>query len=260
MPLLTLSVLVSGHAHAGALNPSYWAEGSTDSSGNYSPFSPQATLSGNSVLGYIPTDTNSPDNDVINYFRTSTAMAGSAYDGIYLGDLSGQSGLTATFSLYDSALDPGAPFLASDIVGETYPGEVGSNASIRLMFMGGYLPDGITPNEWWSNPGSVSVTSMNNGQAVTLSVAFDPSQWSNYNGQVGSTDAAEFQEALSGVTRLGLSFGSGYFFSDGFGFDTGGTAYLQLDAIDATPEPGTFAILAAGLSLIAAFACRKARC
>ena len=85
------------------------------------------------------------------------------------------------------------------------------------MFMGGYLGSGM-PNEWWSNPAAAYVTSMDNGQDVTLTVAFDSSLWSNYNGINGSADTVEFEEALAGVTRIGLSFGSGYFFSDGFAF------------------------------------------
>jgi len=253
------------HADGINLNASYWAEGSTDNSGNYYPFAPVATANGSSVLGFIPTDASSlnPSNDVVNYFRTSTTAvtaAGdpSAYGGVLLGDLSGYSFFTATFSLNDSALAPGAQFQASDIVGETYSGEVGSNAGIRLMFMGGTLSDG-TPNEWWSDYAVAYVTSMFNGQDVTLTAAVDPSQWSNYYGTIGSSDTGEFYEALSGVTRFGLSLGSGYFFSDGFAFDTGGTAYLQLDGIGEAPEPATFGIMAAGLGALTALRRKKKR-
>ena len=257
--LFVLSVLVPASAAAADLNPNWWADAFTDASGNYSPFAPIATASGNSVIGYIPTDASqsSPDNDVTNYFRTSTTVAGSNYNGILLGDLSDYTGLTATFSLNDSALAPDAQFNASDVVGETYPGQVGSNAGIRLMFMGGYLADG-TPNEWWYDLSPAYVTALANGQAVTLSAIFDPSQWSNYNGTVGSADTAEFYQALAGVTRLGLSLGSGYFFSDGFAFNTGGTADIQVDSISptldgvaATPEPATFGLLAAGIAALA---------
>lgn len=138
------------------------------------------------------------------------------------------------------------------------------------MFMGGYLADGTTPNEWWSNPTAVYVTSMNNGQDVTLTVNFDPSQWSNYYGHVGTESSdtiSQFDAALSGVTRLGLSFGSGYFFSDGFAFNTGGNAFIELDSINpipdptsnSVPEPATFGILASGLGAIAALRRKSAR-
>jgi len=243
---------------AGSLVASYWAEGSTDSTGVYSPGSPIGIQAGSSVIGAIPTDATSPDIDVINYLRTLSSLPGAstAYDGILLGDLSGYTGLTATFNLSDSALPVGAPFSASDLVGE-----MGSNFGIRLMFMGGFLTDGVTPNEWWFNPAVAWVTSMNNGQDVTLTAAFDPSQWSNYYGHVGTESLqtqTEFDQALAGVTRLGLSFGSGYFFSDGFAFNTGGSAQIELKDMAATspgggtvPEPGTLALLGGGVCALA---------
>jgi MYXO-CTERM domain-containing protein len=246
--------------HAAALVPLYWAEGSTSAAGVYSYESPGAAQIGVSIFGVIPTNAlqGFPDNDVVNYFRTVSDLPGAltAYNAVLLGNLSAYGGLTATFNLFDTALAAGAPFPASALVGETYPGQVGSNAGIRLMFMGGYYNDpsnGVTPNEWWSNPAVAYVTSMNNGQDVTLTVAFDPSLWSNYYGHMGNENAAtetQFQDALSGVTRLGLSFGSGYFFSDGFAFDTGGSAQIQLDGIgatDAAPEPGTWAMVTVAL-------------
>jgi hypothetical protein len=271
LPLLAASALIPSMHASVVLDAAYWAEGSTDSTGNYHPFAPGATQSGSAVIGGIPTDSsqNAPDNEVVNFFRTGTSLPGadSAYGGVLLGNLTGYTGLTATFSLNNSTLAPGASFEASQIVGETYPGQVGSNAGLRLMFMRGYLPDGVTPNEWWSNPISAQVTSMHNGEDVTLTVSFDPSQWSNYYGHVGSESAgvtAQFYDALSGVTRLGLSFGSGYFFSDGFGFNTGGTAFIELDSINPTgpapiPEPATTGILAGGLGVIALLRRKRAR-
>jgi len=89
-----------------------------------------------------------------------------------------------------------------------------------------------------------------------LAVNFDPSLWSNINGVMGNADVTDFDAALSDVTRLGLSFGSGYFFSDGFAFDTGGDAYIELDsvgmtpAIDTTPEPASILLLATLLIIV----------
>ncbi len=266
LPLLAASALIPSLRADAVLTAAYWAEGSTDPSGNYQYNGPSATQGGSAVIGYIPTGSSqaSPDRDIVNYFRTGNYLPGAAraYNGVLLGNLRGSTGLTATFSLSDTALPPGTSFLPPEIVGETYSGEVGSNAGLRLTFMGGYLSDGVTPNEWWSNPTSAQVTSMNNGQDVTLTVSFDPSQWSNYYGSMGNSAeaAGQFDAALSDVTRLGISFGSGYFFSDGFAFDTGGSAAIELDAIGtfSTPEPATFAILAGGLGAILLLRRRRA--
>ena len=260
------ALLLAGAAtcclHAATINPAYWADATTDAAGNYTN-SPAAFQVGNSVAGVIPTDAvqTDPTLDVINYFRTiGQNGASTAYNGTLLGNLTGYTGLTATFRINDDALAAGAAFAASSVVGETYPGQVGSNAGIRLMFMGGYLSDG-TPNEWWSRGTVAYVTSMMNGQDVTLTVDFDPSSWSNYYGHVG-TDSPditnEFDTALAGVTRLGLSFGSGDFFSNGFAFNNGGAANIQLDSIgtlggspvpspSSTPEPATLTLLGGAL-------------
>jgi hypothetical protein len=235
------------------INSAYWSDASYIN-GVYgqSPAAYQCGALLASVCGAIPTngvvDTD-PNANVANYFRTGDFIPGAetAYNGVLLGDLSGAISLTATFSISDSLLSPGESLANADIVGEDYPGQ-GPNGGLRLMFMGGYLADGVTPNEWWSNPTSASLTSMNNGQDVTLTVNFDPSQWSNYNGQVGTSDAADFYGALAGVTKLGISFGSGYFFSDGFAFSGGGTADIELDSIAvaqeaSVPEPGQIILL-----------------
>lgn len=264
--LLFVTVVVSSLHADTTLNALYWADASTSATGIYNSESPGATPSGNYVVGMIPTDANqnSPDNDVVNYFRTLSNLSGAstAYNDVLLGDLSLVTSLSVTFNLFDSALPLGDPFPASALVGETYTGESGSNAGIRLMFMGGYYSDplyGNTPNEWWSNPAAAYVTSMDNGQNVTLTVPFDPSMWSNYYGHVGTDSAAteiQFYDALTGVSRLGLSFGSGYFFSDGFAFNTGGTAQIEIEGISVTssrvaPEPGTFVLFGGAFCVLA---------
>jgi hypothetical protein len=94
---------------------------------------------------------------------------------------------------------------------------------------------------------------MNNGEYITLTVPFDPSLWSNLNGINGANDTTEFVNAIASVQNLGLSFGSGYFFSDGFGFNTGGSASIQLESMGATsasPEPASAFIFGGGLFAI----------
>jgi len=265
LALLFATVVVSSLHADTTLNALYWADASTDASGNYNTESPRATQSGNYVVGVIPTDANqnSPNNDVVNYFRTVSDLPGAsaAYNDVLLGDLSLVTSLSVTFNLFDSALPLGAPFPASALVGETYPGEVGSNASVRLMFLGGTYVDphyGVAPNEWWSNPTAAYVTSMDNGQDVTLTVPLDPSLWSNYYGRMGNSTGASvwFYDALADVTRLGLSFGSGDFFSDGFAFNTGGTAQIEIESISVTssrvaPEPATFVLFGGAFCVLA---------
>jgi hypothetical protein len=265
--------LLFGLAAAGPvkaeLSAADWTESTTDALGNYS-HTPAATQNGNGVTGPIQTDANQafPDFDVTNYIRTGSDFGlASGGDSALLGDLSSFSGLSATFNISNSTLAAGAQFTSSEIVGETSPpGTPGSptNSALRLVFSGGgaafgTLTDG-NPNEWWFDPSPAVVTAMLNGVDVTSNAVFDPSQWSNYDGIVGNSSpaaTAQFDEALSDVTRLGLSFGSGNFFSDGFAFNTGGAATINLDAIAATPEPGTFGLLLAGGAILLGAARRK---
>jgi PEP-CTERM motif len=259
---------MSGAAHAEDFTDpsvnSYWGESWTDIPGTYNSPASNTTVSGDALNAPIPTDAipalNLPDYDVVNYVRVYGDVypaAATYYNGTLLGDLSAKSGLTATFSLNNSTLAPGAPFQSSQFVGEgptdsgnqyIFGSDTGQDIytgtpspRIGLVFTGGGA-DG----EWWSTSG-VTVTNINNGQGVTLTTTFDPSAWSDVNGQNGATDPTDFDAALSSVDRIGLSFGSGDFFADGFSFDTGGAASLQLDSINTTvPEPTSLSLLGVG--------------
>jgi hypothetical protein len=237
----------------------YWATSATNSSGVYdynklgSP-----SVSGGQLVAPIPTDSKQtfPDNEVINFLRTTTAQAGASayYNGTLLGNLSGKSAVTATFNITNSTLANGAPIPASDVVGESIGADTfATNPSIRISFLGNGLDSFNNPNIWWSNATAAYIDSMNNGENVTLTVSFDPSQWSNYDGQIGTLDptvTGQFNEALSSVSKIGLSFGSGYFYSDGIGFNTGGTADVNLVSFDTTPAAPLPATAWAGLSLL----------
>jgi PEP-CTERM motif len=258
-------------------NPSvnnYWAEAFTDSSGTYNSPDQNTTVSGGMLSAPIPTDGDPslPDYDVVNYVRVygdSLPGAATYYNGTLLGDLSGASQVTATFNVTNSALSLGSPFQSSQFVGEgtvdshttySFGGDSGEEIytgtptpSVRIFFLGSAAEtangDG-SPNEWWADASAADLTSMNNGQDVTLTVSFDPSDWSNYDGHVGDASPAfttDFDNALSSVERIGLSFGSGDFYSDGWSFDTAGTANLNLESFNTTvPEPASFSVLGLG--------------
>jgi hypothetical protein len=105
-------------------------------------------------------------------------------------------------------------------------------------------------NYWWSNNGVAAIAGgmsggyyqftdgMPTGPAgtstgtITLSVALDPSQWSDLCGHYGDSGPvamAGFLAAVAKIKYLGLSFGSGYFFENGVGLDyVTGTANFQL--------------------------------
>ena len=94
-------------------------------------------------------------------------------------------------------------------------------------------------NYWWSNtpvtatlvsPGSYYLfTTGGSGGTVTLSVPLSPSDWSNICGQFGTSNLPAFDSAIANIKYVALSFGSGFFFSNGVGVDgTTGTATFQL--------------------------------
>ncbi|MHB1867439.1 MAG: hypothetical protein ACYCPP_00660 [Nitrososphaerales archaeon] len=96
-------------------------------------------------------------------------------------------------------------------------------------------------NYWWSNPTSYTFVSGSSG-VVTLSVSLNPANWSNLCGQFGTSPpnpycapytscTVAFDSALASIKDVGLSFGSGSYFSNGLGVDGNtGTATFQLQS------------------------------
>jgi hypothetical protein len=244
---------------------SYWLESTYDSAGNEGVNAFGApSVSGGELIGAIPTDTPTrPTSDGggqgfedVEHVAVSSGQAGAPaqYDGSLLGDISGQTGLTATFSLSDSGITSGAPFTASEFGGETGASVPG----VRLYFKNGNFVDPASPeygiSEWWYTPNPALVTSMQDGVETTLTADFtNLAGWTDIDGHSASTEPAAFETALAGVTSLGLSLGSGNFYSDGFGFNTGSptTADIAVDSINTTvPEPASLSLLALGIPVL----------
>ena len=177
--------------------------------------------------------------------------------GVTFTSLVGQT-LSATFSLNNSTLNSGANFSISQFVGVANPSSA-ADPQIRLWFQGSG-----SYNMWWSDTAVAYATSMTNGGSVTISElisATNAGNWSNLDGQSGTVDPTDFNTAIAAPISVGLSLGTGNFYMDGFGFETGGTANLTLTSFSgttATPIPGSGLLAAVGgLALIGGLALRR---
>ena len=103
------------------------------------------------------------------------------------------------------------------------PDACGTPASVRFYFNTANGPFAYT-KYWWSNPVSAVLIA---GETRTISAPVTPSQWSDWNGQFGTTDQAAFEAAAANPDLIGLSFGGGCFFENGVGV-TGGPATFRL--------------------------------
>jgi hypothetical protein len=262
-PMWLLSSAANAEDFSNPSVASYWLESTFNSAGaeGVNAFG-APTVSSGQLIGAIPTDTaNWPiaagggqGYEAVEHLAVSSSLSGAdaQYDGSLLGDLSAKTGLTATFSLNSSQIPSGTPFTASEFGGETGAQVPG----LRLYFKNGNYVDPESPeygvSEWWFTPNPALVTGLSNDTSTTLTADFtNPADWTDIDGHSGNTEPTAFYTALSGVTSLGLSFGSGDFYSDGFGFNNGGTADIALDSINTTvPEPGTLSILGAGALML----------
>ena len=132
-----------------------------------------------------------------------------------LGDLQGKT-ITANFTISGATG-------AFTYYGEDTPSNpCGTPASVRLYFetsnAGGFDPT----HYWWSNPASAVLA--NGTLSVTTTV--DPANWSDWNGQTGTSVPAAFAAAAANVTTVGLSFGGGCFFENGVGTTDGSGTFV----------------------------------
>ena len=103
-----------------------------------------------------------------------------------------------------------------------------TTATVRLFLQ--RRNDDLTEEfyRWWSNP-TVYDLQATPGD-VTLTVPITADQWSSVYGKFGSQDAttlAGFQDALSNLGHVGMTFGGGCFFGHGVNV-SGGTARFAL--------------------------------
>jgi hypothetical protein len=167
--------------------------------------------------------------------------SGNALKGVALPDSSGGN---ATFDfapgVYTALLTTSDKDMTGDLTGKTLNASVTvsgvtgafvdqngggctpDNQTVRLYFNSGGTGEGgkrgFYTTFWWSNP--VSFTLTNGGATLTASLA-NPNEWSDWNGQNGSTVPDAFNTAATKVLSVGLSFGGGCFFENGVTVDSG---------------------------------------
>jgi hypothetical protein len=145
-------------------------------------------------------------------------------------------GTTASFtfvpSLFAALLTTGDKSLTGDLTGKTLNdtvtvsgatgtfvtqngGGCGNPPAVRFYFT---TPGFAYTNFWWSNPVSYVLA---NGTATLTAPLTDPSQWSDWNGQNGSTQVAGFDAAVAKVHEIGLSYGGDCFFENGATVNSG---------------------------------------
>jgi len=118
------------------------------------------------------------------------------------------------------------------------PEACGTPASVRFYFQTNTSGKLEYTDYWWSDVAATTLESLKTGDQ-TLTVDFsDPSAWSDWNGQSGTTELAAFTAAVKDVQFVGLSFGGGCHFENGVGIAPGsGSAYFRLMDFTVTPTP-----------------------
>ena len=103
------------------------------------------------------------------------------------------------------------------------------NPAVRLFFAKKNWIRGGDYARWWANPINPAYMGsyvLANG-LVTLSVPFDPAQWTSVMGVRGSDNVAEFTKAIANINEVGVTFGGGCFFGHGVAV-TNGTATFKV--------------------------------
>jgi hypothetical protein len=112
----------------------------------------------------------------------------------------------------------------------------GPTANFRFYFQTSNAGGFNETHYWWSNPVSWPLIGPKPNETMTLKNPFGSGSgafWSDYFGHFGSDPAykAGFEEAISNVTDIGVSFGGGCFFENGVG-ETNGSGTFTLNSFN----------------------------
>lgn len=222
---LLLASLASGAAFASSAKWTIWQYSPTDGSGPYQ------SSAANPHAGTIATFAFDAESD--QALLTSDAK-GYVKNGLV------SRAVTATMSISAPA---GTTFIGFDTCTGGLPPTVRFYFDTKLQ-LGAETPfqSGLYEDQmWWSNPVSMSLANVwaAGPTGATLSVTFDPANWSNLVGAFGNQLAApytsDFTTAASNMDQIGLSFGSGCSFAFGDGSQPAGAMFNLLKFSTYTP-------------------------
>jgi len=104
----------------------------------------------------------------------------------------------------------------------------GADAYVRLEFQS-TRSGPYSPSDYWWGTSSLNLSTLANQGSVSLkNSTANPAEWSNINGQSGSTDPAGFADALKNVKQVGVAFGSACRYASGVAIGGGGTGSFSL--------------------------------
>jgi len=158
-----------------------------------------------------------------------------------LGDHTGET-VSATIDI--SADDPDTTFVHY----VNCDGDNGEDATVRFNLstrspmpieLGSCSSGGAVEHttHWWSDPESIDLEYLLENGPAELSAPLDPSLWTDTCGHKGNYDAAHtaaFNQAVSNIDRIGLSFGGGCNFAFGAGSQPKGATF-ELHSFDVSP-------------------------
>lgn len=214
------SLLFALCAHAGQPPSSPWVLYKWGNSGKYNPYNAPGSGGDLSTFNFPATG----NNVAYPAFLTTTTATND------LGDLSGKT-ITASFNL-ETTGNPGFRFGGQGVWNF---GSLPANTRLFISTSSApYSNAGYTACPscyWWSTVAWVQISS--GVPSAILQDTFDPSHWSNAQGQSGSSLPTEFAAAIANVHQIGLAYGGGSFYDCGIAITNGtGAATFHLLSFD----------------------------